>query len=312
MLGVKETGMGENSEKMSILIADDDRVNRETLRKALEQEYRVAVEGTGAGALEAAGRDRPDLVLLEVALPDMAGFAVLLELKDADLTRGIPVMCITGPDADEQEKCFHLGAVDCITKPLVPALVKARVRTHLQIVRQMREIQRLGMIDPLTDLPNKRNFDYHLHIMWEISVRDRMPIGLLTIDLDNFKRYNDTYGHPQGDRLLRALTDAINASIRRQTDFAARVGGEEFAVILPNTGPDGALGVAEMVRANVEKMRVPLVQGGEMTAVTASVGVAVMAPRKGDEEEDLVLASDKALYDAKNTGRNCVRCRNTI
>ncbi len=297
----------DEHEKFSVLIVDDEKSNLDILSSLLSADYRIYLAKSAARAMEIAGKKSPDLILLDVIMPEVSGFELLVELKESDITRQIPVIFITGQsNEDDQEKGFLLGAVDYITKPFINSIVKARVATHLQIVKQMRAIQKLGMTDPLTDLPNRRNFEYHINITWEMSVRDKLPLSCISIDVDNFKKYNDTYGHPQGDALLKGVSDIFTKAVRRKIDLVARIGGEEFAVILPNTNFEAALAMAETIRSNVESAQFPLSDGTTPTKVTISLGVASIIPTNNDTISELISKSDSALYAAKESGRNRV------
>jgi diguanylate cyclase (GGDEF)-like protein len=182
----------------------------------------------------------------------------------------------------------------------------ARVRTHIQILSQMRTIERLGLTDPLTNIANRRSFDDRINLEWRRSIRKKLPISFLMMDLDNFKQYNDTYGHPQGDALLKTVACIFAAEAKRSSDMAARLGGEEFGVLLPDTDLDGALDIAEKIRRSVEAARVPIADGSALTAATVSIGAVSAVPTEYDALRDFVEKADENLYRAKNTGKNRV------
>lgn len=291
----------------SILVVDDERSNLDVLTFILKNQYSVQVAKSGAVALKRARDQKPDLILLDIMMPDMDGFEVLAELKAQDETRHIPVIFITGlARVEDEEKGFLLGAVDYILKPFNTSIVKARVRTHMRIVKQSRTIERIGMIDALTDIPNRRSLDQRLDIEWEHCLRSGIPLSLLIVDVDKFKVYNDTYGHPQGDLLLQSLAQTLSSTLKRADDFVARMGGEEFAVLLPGIGRDGALNVAESLRTNVEAMEISDTANTAVTGVTISVGVTTITPTADDTIGAFIAKADAALYEAKNSGRNRV------
>ena len=292
-----------------ILAVDDDRFNLRVLTDILKTNYTVISAGCGEDALKIAHDNQPDLILLDIVMPGMDGFEVLKELKGGDATRNIPVICITGlKNVQDEERGFFLGAVDYITKPFQNSIVKARVATHLQIVRHIRTIERLGMIDVLTDLPNRRSFEKQIGAEWGRAAREKTWLSLLMIDVDKFKVYNDTYGHPQGDLLLQSVARVFASTLRRSTDHAARIGGEEFAVILPDTDLQGASKIAEDIRCNVERHEVPCRDDNSITSVTVSIGVTSIVPTLEGSISDFFTTSDKALYTAKNEGRNRICC----
>lgn len=296
-----------DKDAFTILVVDDERSNLDVLTFILKSQYSVQVAKSGEAALKRARDQKPDLILLDIMMPDMDGFEVLAELKASDDTRHIPVIFITGlARVEDEEKGFLLGAVDYIVKPFNTSIVKARVRTHMRIVKQIRTIERLGMIDALTDIPNRRSLDQRLDVEWERCIASEMPLNLLILDVDRFKLYNDTYGHPQGDLLLQSLAQTLTASLPRPEDFVSRMGGEEFAILLPAISHAKALEVAESVRANVEAMEIPDSNNAGATKVTISIGVASVTPTISDTISAFISVADAALYEAKNTGRNKV------
>lgn len=294
-------------EDYSVLIVDDDKSNLDVLTHVLRPSYTVLVAKSGEGALRLSASELPDLILLDIVMPDLNGFEVLSRLKEQEPTRHIPVIVVSGLDSvEDEERGLFLGAVDYIRKPFDNSIVRARVKTHLQTIKQMRTIERLGLIDPLTELHNRRSFDNHLELEWNRSIREKTPLSLIMIDADNFKQYNDAYGHPQGDVLLVEVARVLEAALKRSTDLVARFGGEEFAVLLPNTDLGGAYTIAEEMRRGVERLVIANRFEGSDDSITMSAGVACRRPSPGDLECDLVELADKALYNAKNEGRNRV------
>ncbi|MDR1930377.1 MAG: diguanylate cyclase [Treponema sp.] len=292
--------------KFTILIVDDEKANLTVLNRILYGEYEIVMAKNGELALSLAMEGKPDLILLDIMLPDINGFDVLTRLKGEPETKKIPVICITGLDSEyDEEKGFLLGAVDYIKKPFKSAIVKARVHNHAEIVRQMRIIEKYSLTDPLTDLSNRRNFNDRLDTEWRRAVREHVPLSFLMMDLDKFKSYNDAYGHPQGDILLKAAAGVFMTMARRPADLPARLGGEEFGVLMPETGAEGALMVAEHIRAGIEALRVPTADG-EVTTATISIGVVSAVPGKTDSIEDFISRADENLYAAKTAGRNRV------
>ena len=243
-------------------------------------------------------------------LPDTNGFDLLLNLKAMDEARDAPVIFITGlSSVEDEEKGLMLGAVDYITKPFNNAIVRARVGTHLKIVKQLRTIEQMGMLDALTDIPNRRSFDARMRDEWRRTWRRQSPLSLLMLDVDKFKVYNDTYGHPQGDLLLQFVGKTLTSCIHRPTDMAARIGGEEFAVILGDTDRNGALVGAENIRAAIEAGSVPYTaMNGAVsaTSVTVSIGINSLVPGPELLINEFIQAADKNLYVAKESGRNRV------
>ncbi|GHU34728.1 hypothetical protein AGMMS50256_28770 [Betaproteobacteria bacterium] len=295
----------EDEVKQTILIVDDERTNFLALNKILSPDYAISLAKSGTLALELAQEIKPDLILLDIMMPDMNGFEVLAKLKNTEITAHIPVIFVSGLESEQdEEKGFLLGAVDYIKKPFRGTIVKARVNTHLQILRQMRIIENHSLTDPLTGLPNRRRFDAHIRSEWRRSIRDKTPISFLMMDIDNFKIYNDTYGHPQGDKLLQAAAQIFMSAIQRPDDLAARLGGEEFGLLLPDTDLEGALLIAEKIRVAMEENRIPTVNGNRVTTATLSIGAVSMLPGVKDTIPEFLTLADNNLYTAKRTGRN--------
>jgi len=290
-----------------ILVIEDSKLNQEVLRRILINEHEVILAQSGTEGLEMARSEHPDLILLDIVLPGMDGFEVLTELKKSDKTRTIPVIIISAmTKPDDEVKGLTLGAIDYITKPFHEIVVKTRVETHLRILKQMRVIEKFGFIDTLTNIPNRRQFDRDIIREWNRGKRDSKPFSILMIDVDHFKLYNDTHGHQQGDIALQTVASAITTSLKRATDIAARWGGEEFAVLLPETELAGALKVAEDIRNSVETAMIPGDDGVSVHNVTISIGVAPVVPGDDTNIAELIRRADEALYKAKDTGRNRV------
>jgi len=303
---IYEVGIMEEK-KLKILIIEDSKLNQEVLRRILENDYIIEIVQNGIEALEKIQAEHTDLILLDLILPGMDGIDVLIELKKNELTSSIPVIIITGRSNPEDEvKGLTLGAVDYITKPFHEIVVKARVKTQERILTQMRIIEYYGFIDTLTNIPSRRLFDQYMIREWNRAKREKIPLSLIMIDVDHFKMYNDTHGHPQGDAALQHIASTITSSLKRSTDIAARWGGEEFAVLLPNTKIDGAVQVAEIIRSNMESAVIPGIDAEADYGITISLGVATMLPENDTGISDLILQADKVLYKAKDTGRNKV------
>lgn len=290
--------------KSNVMIVDDELLNLHVLYNSLKQDYNVITASSGEKALEKAHEERLDIILLDIAMPGMNGFDVLTKLKESSETRNIPVIFITGmTSAKDEAKGLFLGAVDYIAKPFNIDIVQARIRTHLKIIKQMRLIESLGMIDSLTDLANRRRFDQQLKIEWARAIREKKCLSLLTIDVDKFKDYNDAYGHPMGDALLQTLSRIFREQAHRATDLVARIGGEEFVVLLPNSDLVGTLEVGERIRTAVEELGEPSGENPERP-VTVSLGAATVFPNANSQVDDFIKECDAKLYTAKKTGRN--------
>lgn len=293
-----------------VLIADDDGINRQVLATLLKPEYVVLLAKTGEQAIERAQRHLPDLLMLDVMLPDMDGYEVLRRLRSDPATAHIEVIFITGMGRPEDEaRGLKLGAADYITKPFNTTVVMARVATHLEVVRQRRMLEHLAHMDGLTELANRRRFDEVYASEWQRASRHAHTISVALLDIDCFKQYNDHYGHPAGDRALRSVARVARNAMRRPCDFAARYGGEELVLLMPETDAAQALYVAEGIREAVAQLLIPHEQSIASPVLSVSIGGATL-PLVGQETAQALFdAADAALYRAKEAGRNRVNWR---
>lgn len=299
--------MPEEDKCYRILVVEDSQLNQQIIRGILQDTYRVEKAITAGEALEKVQDFQPDLILLDIILPDANGFDVLVALKNREESRDIPVIIITGLDSEEdEEKGFLLGAVDYIKKPFKNAIVRARVNTQIHIIRQMNTIERLGLTDALTGAFNRRAFDNQIHYEWGRAIRENLVISMIMMDIDHFKQYNDTYGHPQGDTMLRSLVKVLKSALG-STDYVFRYGGEEFAVLLPGNGLKAALGEAERLRSGVERMGVLSYSTQSITKITVSLGVSTTSPRASEQLPQFIEQADRMLYRAKKSGRNQIQ-----
>lgn len=241
----------------TVLIVDDERLNRSMLAELLSPHYRVLLAKDGPGALVIAQREahRLQLILLDLAMPGMNGYEVLGALRAQERTAHIAVIFITGQsNAQAEEYGLRLGAADYVSKPIRPAVVEVRVRNQIRLALQRQALERLAMVDGLTGLANRRHFDDMLERSHRRSLRTGESVGLALIDIDHFKQYNDCYGHVQGDEALKAVAATLQRHARRPYDLAARFGGEEFALILP--GESDAQVMAENFRQEVLRLSI--------------------------------------------------------
>jgi diguanylate cyclase (GGDEF)-like protein len=301
---------------------DDTPGNLHILFNALtEAGYDVRCVKSGAMALLAVQADPPDLILLDIRMPEMNGFDVCQRLKANSQTREIPVIFLSALNEPlDKVKAFQVGGADYITKPFQFEEVLVRINHQLTIrsLQQQRqaliealkrandELQRLVILDGLTQIANRRHFDQCLAQQWKRSLREQIPLSLILADIDYFKQYNDLCGHLAGDRCLQQVAQTMGNMIKRPSDLVARYGGEEFIILLPNTDLTGATQLAEAVRLAVERLTIIDEPTPACQHVTLSLGVASMIPGPGESVETLVKIADQALYQAKAQGRNQV------
>jgi len=294
-----------------ILIVDDVPKNLQVLGSVLKKEgYRIAFANSGEQVLDYIVEHQPDLILLDILMPNMDGYEVCKRLKEHQNSKDIPVIFVTAlGDIDDQCHGFELGGVDYITKPFNPKIVKARVKTHLCLKRKTDCLEALSSIDGLTDIPNRRKFDEVIENEWHRARRESKPLSLILIDIDFFKKFNDTYGHATGDECLRRVAHALQKMIQRPADLVARFGGEEFVAVLPDTELEGAVYIAEKMRLSIESLNISHEQNKAAKHVTISIGVVTTIPKGDMLPIALIENTDKCLYEAKEAGRNQIKYR---
>ncbi|MEA5593952.1 PleD family two-component system response regulator [Rivularia sp. UHCC 0363] len=320
-----------------ILVADDDKAIRTLLCEYMDREgYRVVDVADGRECLDAYIALKPDLVLLDALMPVMDGFTCcheLMQIARNNLARALanfdtesyastsvisklwertPILMITGlDDPDSVNRAFGSGASDYVTKPIHWAVLRQRVRRLLQQAQLYKQLeaanqalQELANMDGLTGLANRRRFDQYLNNQWMSLAGSDQPMSLILCDIDFFKRFNDKYGHPAGDLCLQKVAAVLNSAAQKNQDLVARYGGEEFAVIMPNTPAPGAVHVAALMQSGVRELQVEHFDSDISNYVTLSLGVATTIPNCKSSPSDLILTADKALYQAKQEGRN--------
>ena len=291
----------------TVLIVDDEKHNRNLLTELLKADYRLIVAKNGEQALQRAHEHRPDLILLDVLMPDMDGYAVIRALKHDDDTRDIPVIFVSALDSvGDEERGLDLGAVDYISKPFHPPIVRVRVRNHLQSVQQRRLLEQLALLDSLTGIPNRRRFNQVFEQEWRRCLRTGAPLSLIVVDVDNFKAFNDNFGHAAGDEVLRRIATLLQKSLRRPADLVCRYGGEEFVILLPGIETDGAQTLAESARFEIAAQYVEGETAGAPAPVTVSMGGVTRVPNQTTPDLGLFSEADASLYKAKHLGRNRV------
>lgn len=324
-----------------ILIVDDYPENLRVLTAILvEQGYRVRKSITGQMALTTIDAQVPDLILLDIQLPDINGYDLCRQIKANPRTYAIPIIMISIHDqAEDIVRAFTEGAVDYIKKPFQPEEVIIRVKTQMMIRNlynqlesqnrtlfeknyqlqseveqriQMEEslkaanlqLEKLAFIDSLTELGNRRYFDEQLPRIWRQMARNKQLVSLIICDLDYFKIYNDTYGHPAGDLCLKQVAQAIKRALKRPGDAVFRYGGEEFVIILPETSLEGAIQVTKNIQLEVEQLHHLNTNFYIYKKTTLSFGISCQYPEPNTSPTALIIQADQALYEAKIQGRN--------
>ena len=293
--------------KASVLVVDDNPANVELLNEILRHRYRVHFALSGEDAIATARRHLPDLILLDIMMPTQDGYATCTQLKAIPETQDIPIIFVTSMDRiEDEENGLALGAVDYIAKPFSPAIVRLRVANHIELKQQRDLLLSLSQLDGLTGIANRRAFDTALDRLWYMHVRQGQALSLAMIDIDHFKLFNDHYGHSAGDACLKQVAEVIAASLKRGQDMASRFGGEEFAVLMPDTDSAGARSVAQRILDRIHAMQIPHKMAPDNLYVNVSIGVGSCMPNSDGVPLDLLRCADSALYGSKNSGRGTI------
>jgi len=293
------------TKKGKVLIVDDEKINCSVLISLLDG-YSTVVALNGEQAMQRALSDQPpDLILLDVIMPELDGYEVCRLLKKNEKTKNIPIIFITVKATEAEEtKGLNLGAVDYISKPFSPAIVLARVSNHMELKRQRDLLEHLHITDPLTGIANRRRFDISLEHEWQRAIRMKGYISVIMIDIDYFKQFNDTYGHMVGDECLKKVAQALDKVCEREIDLVARYGGEEFVAVLPGTNIEGASIVAQAMKDCIIALEIPH-QGSTIgDCLSISLGVSSNSCIGIEAPQALLKKADEALYKAKTNGRN--------
>jgi len=303
-----EEGLLVPLRRASILIVDDQATVLQSLYQLFKDSHEVFVATSGIQALNLVKVNPPDLILLDMVMPGMTGMEVCRQLKEDPETQNIPVIFLTANcSVDDEARALDAGAADFISKPFNPRIVTVRVNTQLRLKAKSDLLRRIARTDALTGLSNRRHFNSTLNREWRRCARSSLPISLVFIDVDFFKRFNDIYGHPMGDYCLSSVATAMKSRMWRPADLLARFGGEEFVCLLPETPLEGATHKAQELEASVRALAIAHEGSGVAPVVTISLGVAAAQPAHGDDPRALVDAADRMLYEAKAGGRGQVR-----
>ncbi len=296
-----------------ILLVDDDSVQAKQVISKLGETYNTHLIEDPELAVAAAKEGNFDIIIISTLLTDMDGLRLASHMKSQEETRNVPLLVFVDED-DKQVmlKALEMGINDYVTVPVDKNEMAVRVRTQLRRKRyqdalksQYQKSVSMALTDGLTGLYNRHYLNTHLGNMVKISTKNGKKLALMIMDMDHFKKVNDTYGHDVGDMVLKQLSSIITRTAR-STDLAARFGGEEFVVLMPETDPNSALGAANRMRELVESTPFIIGEDGKSINLTVSIGIANLF-EEGDSPEGLLKRADEALYIAKNSGRNNVK-----
>jgi diguanylate cyclase (GGDEF)-like protein len=307
--------------KSIILVVDDRPANLKVLLSFLKvYAFSIRVAESGERALRSLEDEQPDLILLDVMMPGINGFETCKQIKANKATADIPVIFMTALDSLEDKVAgFAAGGVDYITKPFQQIEVLARIKTHLtmrqqkqalekaqnKLLQQKQLLEKMSITDDLTGLYNRRHLNTVLKREFRYSERYTVDLSCLLLDLDHFKKVNDTYGHEFGDTVLRKFSTILSNCIR-SSDYVFRFGGEVFVILLPHTDREGAKNTGEKFCNVIAGETIQDNDSDISITVTVSIGVSTMQTHQPEKPHDLINLADKALYTAKENGRNQV------
>jgi two-component system chemotaxis family response regulator WspR len=313
-----------------VLLVDDQAMVGEAVRRALANQINIDFHYCAHPdeAIEAAQKTRPTVILQDLVMPGIDGLTLVRQYRANPATRNVPIIVLsTREDPAVKSAAFTAGANDYLVKLPDTIELVARIRYHSrsyvnllqrdeayralrqsqqQLLETNLELQRLTNSDGLTGLANRRYFDEYFSAEWKRAEREQSSLSLLMIDVDDFKLYNDTYGHLAGDTALKQVAESIGYFARRPTDLAARIGGEEFVLVLPSMSREHMEVQADKLQVAVHALGIAHASSSNDAKVTVSVGGASMVPQRGSLQEKLVEAADQALYRAKRGGKNRV------
>lgn len=288
-----------------ILIVDDTKLNLRILIDILSNEgYYVFACTNGLEALELASTINPDVILLDIVMPNLNGFEVCKLLKEKDELKDIPIIMVTSETKSQNiKKALELGAFDYIRKPIDEVEVSARVNSALRFKAHQDKLKELAMYDGLTELYNHRRLIELFEKEYNKQLEMKQGICFAMLDIDFYKRINDNFGHISGDIILKEISSIIKSSVR-SCDIVGRYGGEEFGIVFPDIDLDGALRLCEQIRKNIEQHEFNI--RNNSIKITISIGICFKSPKEHIKYNEMIEKADKALYKAKNNGRNKV------
>lgn len=306
-LAIQQHARRANDRQFTLLCVDDESANLKILASIFKETYRIVACKSAKQAMEKALETEPDLILLDVIMPDESGFDFIVKLRQQPTLAMTPVIFISGLQSPEdEEKGLSLGACDYIQKPFNHGIVRARVNTHMEIIRQRKLLENFAHFDSLTELPNRRKWQTDSENLWRFAQEHQKKVVFGIIDIDCFKRYNDSYGHQQGDIVLRKVANAIRRVLFDYCGAIYRCGGEEFYFYLPTENNDNPQDILSKCLDAVIGLNIQHEASVASSVLTASIGAIAITPNADNSLEQVLKMADEKLYHVKQSTRNAV------
>ncbi len=305
-----------NNRPYRVLVVDDSPIDLHLIINGLSDHFSVSFASSAHEALCLVTQlPQPDLILLDIIMPEMDGYQVCQRLKAEESTSGIPVIFLSSRDGPlDKTKGFNAGGVDYVTKPIQLEELEARIQTHIRLKEQSQYLEAMAFFDPLTQVANRRKYNEVLQREWARCIRYHHQMSMILVDIDYFKEYNEAYGHAQGDNCLISVCRLLEGVSCRPADIFARIGGEEFVLLLPDCNAIGAVQKAEQMLKIIRDAKINHKLSPSNAYLSISLGVATVYPSRGHSALSLFQAADDAMFTAKRDGRNryCIAELDTI
>ncbi|RBQ27991.1 GGDEF domain-containing response regulator [Aliarcobacter vitoriensis] len=295
-----------SNRKPTILIVDDMTTNILLLSDILKDDYSLKIAKSGQKCLEILyNQDNIDLVLLDIEMPDINGYEVCKQLKQADKTKDIPIIFVTAKSSEEDEEYgLNIGAIDYITKPYSKVIIKTRIKNQIKLREKTLMLEKLSMYDGLTNIKNRRFFDEIFEKTYNDVKREKSNLAIMMIDIDFFKPYNDNYGHGKGDETLKRVAITLQKTLHRPNDLVARYGGEEFVVLIKDIDEDGLNNIANNILKAIRELNIEHKFSSIESFLTISIGICFFNSNNNLTKTEILLRADETLYNVKHSGKN--------
>lgn len=293
------------NEKSKVLLVDDSPLIRKILSDMLENDYEVITSHSGLDGYEKAILLQPDIILLDVVMPELDGIETCKMIKKNKATEFIPIIFITSLDeAQDEMKGLEAGAIDYITKPFSEGIVKARIKNHLELKKHRDRLAFLSVYDELTSLYNRRWFDMVAQKQWNYAIAKKSYFSICIVEIDQFEMYNDDYGTYMGDECLKKVSKCIKDLMKEGNDIAARLRGKKFICLLPGADFDDITIAANKIHNEVLDLKIPFQYSTISDYISLSGGAGAIVPTETDDLNEFIKSVDELCYESRRAGGN--------